>query len=95
MAHLDIIANLLENRIRDFKLYRMDIGIAGEHLELQAKELGLGTCSIGCFNERKTREFFKIPKRCKIVLLIAIGYPAKRPPSGKKRKPLEDIARFN
>ncbi len=95
LARLDIIANRLGNQVRDLKFYLLDIGIAGEHLVLQAEELGLGTCWIGWFNERKAREFFKIPRRYKIVCLMAMGYPEKKPSSPRKRKPLEEIAWFN
>lgn len=95
LARLDLIANRIGNQVRDLKFYLIDVGIAGEHLVLQAEELGLGTCWIGWFNEGKTRRFLKIPKRYKIVSLIAIGYPEKKPTGKKKRKPLEKIAWFN
>jgi len=95
LARLDIIANRLGNQVRDLKFYLLDIGIAGEHLVLQAEELGLGTCWIGWFNESRTRKFFKIPRRYKIVSLIAMGYPEKKPSGEKKRKPLQEIAWFN
>jgi len=65
------------------------------NFELQAEELGLGTCRIGWFNSRKARRFLKIPRKYKIVSLMAVGYYEKIPPKEKKRKKLEEIAWFN
>ena len=73
----------------------IDIGIAGEHIALQAQELGLGTCWIGWFNQRRTRKIFKIPRQYKIVCLMALGYAEPREDRGKKRKSLEEITWFN
>ncbi len=95
LAQLDFIANKLGKQILGVSFYLIDIGIAGEHLVLQAEELGLGTCWIGWFSHRKTRKFFNIPRKYKTVCLLAMGYPAGRPAREKKRRPLEEIAWFN
>jgi nitroreductase len=95
LARLDIIANRIGKQIQDISFYLIDIGIAGEHIVLQAEELGLGTCWIAWFNPRKARKFFKIPRKYKIVSLMAMGYYEKRPQKEKKRKKLEEIAWFN
>jgi nitroreductase len=95
LARLDIIANRIGKQIQDVSFYLIDIGIAGEHIVLKAEELGLGTCWIGWFNSRKARKFFKIPRKYKIVSLVAVGYYEKRPQKEKKRKKLEEIAWFN
>jgi nitroreductase len=95
LARLDVVANRLGKQIQGVAFYLIDIGIAGEHLVLQAEELGLGTCWIGWFSHRKTRKFFKIPRKYKIVCLLAMGYPAGRPTREKKRRTLEEIAWFN
>jgi len=95
LARLDLIAHRLGKQIQDISFYLIDIGIAGEHIALQAEELGLGTCWIGWFNIKKTRRFFKIPRKYKIVSLMALGYCEKKPPREKKRKSLEEIAWFN
>lgn len=78
--------------------YLIDIGIACEHLVLQATELGLATCYIGYFNEKEIRKILNIPKKYKIVLLIAIGYPdekEKKLKNPKSRKKIEEILYFN
>ena len=95
LARLDIIANRIGKQIQDIHYYYIDSGIAGEHIVLQAEELGLGTCWIGWFNPRKTRKFLKIPRKYKIVSLMAMGYYEKKPSGEKKRKKLEEIAWFN
>ncbi|UCE42720.1 MAG: nitroreductase family protein [Candidatus Aminicenantes bacterium] len=95
LARLDIIANRIGKQIQGVNFYLIDVGIAGEHIVLQAEELGLGTCWIGWFNSRKARKVLNIPKKYKIVSLLSIGYYEKRPHKEKKRKALEDIAWFN
>lgn len=95
LARLDIIANRIGKQIQNIQYYLLDIGIAGEHIVLQAQELGLGTCWIGWFNIRKARKFLKIPRKYKIVSMLAMGYFERRPPKEKKRKRLEEIAWFN
>jgi len=95
MARLDIVANRIGKQIQNVHYYLIDVGIAGEHIVLQAEELGLGTCWVGWFSIRKARKFFKIPRKYKIVSLLAMGYYEKRPLKAKKRKSLDQIAWFN
>lgn len=95
LARLDIIANRIGKQIQGVNFYLIDVGIAGEHIVLQAEELGLGTCWIGWFNSRKARKVLHIPKKYKIVSLLSLGYYQEKPSREKKRKDLEDIAWFN
>jgi len=95
LAKLDILANRIGSQIQGVNFYLLDIGIAGEHLVLQAQELGIGTCWIGWFNGKKIRKFFNIPRSYKIVALISMGYPEHRPTRPHKRYELTDIAWFN
>lgn len=95
LARLDIIANRIGKQIQGIHYYFIDIGIAGEHIVLQAEELGLGTCWIGWFNIRRTRKFFKIPRKYKIVSLLSMGYYEKKPTREKKRREMEEIVWFN
>ncbi len=81
-------------KARQFPL--IDIGIAAEHLCLQAADLGLGTCMIGWFNERRIKALLGIPRNIRLGLLITIGYPAEgyalRP---KARKDTAAMSGFN
>ncbi len=95
LAKLDILANRIGKQIQGVNYYLIDIGIAGEHLVLQAEELGLSSCWIGWFNQKKARKFFRIPKKFKLISLIALGYAAKRPRRPKERKTLKEIVWFN
>ncbi|MGB2764763.1 MAG: nitroreductase family protein [Candidatus Aminicenantaceae bacterium] len=95
LARLDIIANRIGKQIQNISYYYIDIGIAGEHIVLQAEELGLGTCWVGWFNPRKARKFLKIPRKYKIVSLMAVGYYENKPSKDRKRKALQEIAWFN
>jgi nitroreductase len=81
---------------RGVKYYLIDIGIACEHLVLEAEDLGLGTCWIGWFNERGVKSVLGIPKDKKIDILIALGYydRAKLGPE-HGREPMDKIASFN
>ena len=74
---------------------QMDIGIVVSHLALSAAELGLSTCILGWFDEDKLRKLLDIPKDKRIRLVLAVGYQnEQKEPRAKKRKAMEDIARF-
>ena len=95
MSRLDIIANRIGKLIQDVHFHLLDIGIAGEHIVLQAEDLGLGSCWIGWFNIRKTRKTLRIPRKYKIISMLALGYYEKRPKKERKSKSLDDIVWFN
>jgi nitroreductase len=95
LAKLDFLANRLGKQVQKVPFFMIDIGIAGEHIVLQAEELGLGTCWIGWFSVRRARKFFKIPRKYKIMSLLAMGYYEKKPKREQERKPLDEIAWFN
>jgi nitroreductase len=79
--------------------YVGDTCIAMEHLVLAATAEGLGTCWIGVFDEKELRELLKIPRRLRVVALLALGYPGRKLDLSAKlahlirpRKQLEKIA---
>ena len=73
-----------------------DIGIAAAHFCLQAAELGLGTCMIGWFDEKRIQQLLKIPEKRKIGLVITLGYaPEDYKLRQKIRKPVSEICGFN
>ena len=82
--------------IKNQEYPQYDIGIAAAHFCLQAEELGLGTCMIGWFDEKKIQHLLNIPKKRKIGLLITLGYPPEDYKLRKKiRKPKDEICGFN
>ncbi|MCD6516395.1 MAG: nitroreductase family protein [Candidatus Aminicenantes bacterium] len=95
MARMNVITHRIGRQIQKIQFHLIDIGISGEHLVLQAEELGIGTCWMGWFNVRKTRKFFNIPKKYKIVALIAMGRYDKRPSRERKRKKMQEVVWFN
>lgn len=79
---------------RDFPW--IDIGIAAEHICLQAAELGIGSCMIGWFDENNAKKILKVPKSKRIGLLITLGYTPKDYHHRKKiRNSMNKILRFN
>jgi nitroreductase len=73
----------------------IDMSMATEHFCLRAASLGLGSCILGWFNERKVKKILKIPMRKKVLLLITLGYPMEGDRIRKKaRKPLREIVSF-
>jgi nitroreductase len=83
-------------RIKSQEYPQYDMGIAAEHFCLQAADLGLGTCMIGWFNEKKIKQLLNIPAKRKVGLVITLGYPPKNYKLRKKiRKPVEEMCKFN
>ncbi len=76
----------------DFSL--LDIGMACEHLVLQAAEEGLGTCILGWFNEKNVKKLLELPFSAKVDLLISLGHPAEKGPRPKNRKNLDEIREY-
>ncbi|MFO8128860.1 MAG: nitroreductase family protein, partial [Bacteroidales bacterium] len=86
----------LGSKIKAKPYHYIDMGIAAEHICLQAAELGLGTCMLGWFNEKKIKAILKIPKKREIGLLITLGYPESAYRQRKKiRKAMEEVMFFN
>ncbi|HIT18769.1 MAG TPA: nitroreductase family protein [Candidatus Fimivivens faecavium] len=73
---------------------QMDIGIATEHLCLAATAMGLSTCIIGWFDEKKLRALLGVPETKRIRLAVSVGYALEDRVREKKRKPASEIATF-
>ncbi len=77
------------------KEYRLlDVGIAANQFCLQAADLGLGTCIIGWFDEKRVKALLGVDRKKRVPLLISLGYPDS-PTRRKTRKPIEEIASRN
>ena len=72
----------------------IDIGIACEHLILQAAEKGIGTCWLGWFDEKGVKKVLGLSHKKKVHLLISMGYPEAKFVREKKRKSLNEIRRY-
>ncbi len=91
----DLVADRLGGRFQGVRYHFIDIGIAGEHVVLQAEELGLATCWMGWFNYRRVRKVLGIPPIFKVVAMLAVGYAEKRPSREPPRRTFEGIVSFN
>lgn len=90
------LVNRIGGRIKKKEWKLIDIGIAADHLCLQASEEGLGTCMLGWYNEKEIKELLNVPEKKSIALLISLGYPAKDYKLRKKiRKDIGKITSFN
>ena len=83
------IGSMIKNK--NYSLF--DIGIAVNQFCLQAADLGLGTCIIGWFDEKKIKKILGVRNR-RIPLLISVGYPD-APTRDKVRKPLDVMSSWN
>ena len=80
--------------VKDKNFAVIDNGIVASYFCLQAAELGLGTCMLGWFDEKKAKQLLNIPTSKRVSLLITLGYPAKE--NRKKiRKSLKEIFVYN
>jgi len=81
--------------LRGTNFYLLDIGIACEHLVLQAAELGIGTCWIGWFDEKAVKGILNVPETKRIDVIISLGYYEEGKLPEKIRKSLNEISSFN
>jgi len=72
----------------------IDATIAMQNMVIAAWTLGVGSCWIGSFNEKKVKEQLKIPEKWKVVALITLGYPAEQPKE-RKKKPIKKMFSLN
>lgn len=86
---MSTIGSMIKNK--DYSLF--DVGIAVNQFCLQAADLGLGTCIIGWFDEKKIKKLLGVRNR-RVPLLISLGYPD-APTRDKVRKSLDVMSGWN
>ena len=72
----------------------IDTSIALENVVLAAWTLGVGSCWIGDFKEKKIKQLLNVPSDWAIVALLALGYPAEKPKQ-RRKKSLKSLTSFN
>ena len=72
----------------------VDAAIAMQNMVVAAWALGIGSCWIGSFDEKKVKQLLNIPNSWKVVALITFGYPTEHPKQ-KRKKRLENLFSFN
>ena len=82
------------SRLNDKDFSLIDMGLAVHAFCLQAAEIGLGTCIMGLFDEKKVKEMIDAPSNRRVQLLLALGHPT-GVHREKIRKPLEEMSSWN
>lgn len=72
----------------------VDVSIAVEHICLAAAAAGLATCWVCSFDVEATRRVLGLPEDVEPVALLPLGYAKSTEIPEKKRKPLEEILRW-
>jgi len=73
----------------------IDMGAAAEHFCLQAADIGIGTCILGYYDEKKVKSLLNVPGNKRVGLLISMGYSPFEGAREKKRNPLNAMCSFN
>ncbi len=74
--------------------YPIDVAIALDHMSIAAVELGLGTCWVGSFDEKKVKVILGIPEKIHVVELMPLGYPSDPSQVEKNRYDLDKIVKY-
>ena len=74
--------------------YPIDVAIALDHMSLAAVDLGLGSCWVGLFDEKKVKEILHIPDEIRVVELMPLGYPSDPSVNAKNRLPLDRLVKY-
>ena len=77
------------------KYYPIDVAIAMQNMILAAHEMGLGTCWIAAFDEKKVRKALDIPKNVRVIAMTPLGYPDEVKGPITERKALEEIIHYD
>ena len=70
-----------------------NVGFAAMMFMLAAESVGLSTCPMSGFDERRLKKAVKIPRRFDVPLIMAVGYAADRLPA-RSRLPFEEVVHW-
>ena len=73
--------------------FMFDLGIATQNVCLAAQSLGLGTVVVGLFDHDRAAEALQVPAGYEVVVLVPLGYPAKRSSAPSRRGIAEFVHR--
>jgi nitroreductase len=84
--------------------YMWDAALAAQNLVLAATDMGLGTCYLAAYDEKKVKDLLGIPEDLRVVCMTPLGYPTekrsitekltKAMAGSSKRKPVEEVAHW-
>jgi putative NAD(P)H nitroreductase len=72
----------------------LHVGLSAMTFMLAAESAGLATCPISSCDEGRVKRVLGIPRRYVAPLIVAVGYPAERPPV-RSRLPFEEIVHWS
>lgn len=73
-------------------LCEIDLAISMAFMDLAAVSLGLGTCWVACYEDRKIKKLLDIPLNLRLVVMLVIGNG--EPISISRNKDLEAISSY-
>ncbi len=91
-------------RINGQDYYLVDTAISLHQMVLAAWDMGIGSCWLAAFSEKRLRGYLDIPKSWRVVALCPFGYPADKGmyskvlssfAGSKDRLPAQKIITFN
>lgn len=94
VAERSRLAAALGGSVRRVPYNLIDLGIACEHLVLQAAAEGIGTCWLGWFNEGRVRKVLGLSRFSHVPIMISMGFAAQPPAGEQKRKTLDEIRSY-
>ena len=65
-----------KNRTPETKFSAIHVGEASQDVYLYAASKGLGTVSLGMYDEKAVRKVFKLEDKMNVILAQAVGFPA-------------------
>lgn len=74
-----------------------DATIVATHMMLAAKNAGVDSCWLNCFDPDKAKALFDLPENEQVVMLLDLGYAAKGAgplPNHASRKPLTETVKY-
>jgi len=89
-----MVTHFLAPLLSGINYHLIDLGIAGEHLVLEAQAQGLGSCWIGWFNPKKVKKLLRLPSDLHPVSLLTMGYP-QNVSEPRERLAMNEIARVD
>ena len=91
---ITIVGCAKTNDILTGKWAVIDASIALQNMVIAAWAMGVGSCWIGAFGEKKVRRLLNIPQDWKVVALVTFGYAAEQPEE-RRKKSIEKLVSFN
>lgn len=72
----------------------LDCGMCAQNMMLEAHTLGIGSCFIGAFREKKIKQLVNLPEQFSVVGIITFGYKeSEKEPT--PRLNLDDLVKYN